>query len=435
MGGDHSFEHPKMGGATRSVSHPHFHRYLDVYCIPKVALKFCEIVIKYFEFIHILVIYLLGVTKPVDLFYLIDNSKYVSGDALQKMKDFVTEQGNIYKVSRDGVRISVMSYSDALKTYLAVGKGFNMNLVKEAVGKVTDSSKPRHVEKALQSMKEIIQNGRDGTREKAGKVVLLLIAGRSERSGFDELRKEAEDLRRVGADIAVIAIGSDVNEDEIKSVATTPSVIIRVPTADRLKDATANISDAVNGAQTISDPLDVGFVIGANGPSASKDFKLGKDVVIEMVRKLDVAPDKSRVGLVVYGSDASFVFRLDTVRDKDNAIRAIEGLRMPGDGNALDKAIDLSRRYMFSGLYGARRGTPKILVLLLNKNVNSAEKSEVEKLKSDGVKMVVVSLGRHVADETTKNLATSSKDLVKVSSKEDLRSGVKQAVSSLLSGN
>ena len=386
--------------------------------------------IKSFEFI-----YFLGVTKPVDLFFLIDNSKYVSVNALQNMKDFVTEQGNVYKLSRDGVRISVMSYSDTLKIYLAVGKGTNMDLVKAAVGKVTESSKARHAEKALQSMKEIIQNGRDGIRQKAGKVVVLLIAGRNERSGFNELRKEAEDLRRLGADIAVITIGSDVNENEIESVVTAPSEIIRVPSADRLSDATANISDAVSGAQTISDPLDVGFVIGASGSSADKDFKLGKEVIREMVKKLDVSADKTRVGLVVYGSDPNFVFRLDTVTDKDNAIRAIEGLRMPGDGNALNKAIDLSRRYMFSESYGARRGIPKTLVVLMNKNAKSAEESEVDKLKTDGVKVVVVSLGKNVADETTTKLATSSKDFVKVSSKEDLRSGVKQAVSSLLPGN
>ena len=370
----------------------------------------------------------------MDLFYLVDTSKYVSKDTLQKMKDFVIAQGKVYNVSRDRVRISVMSYSNALITHLAISQGTEMELVKGAVGKVAESSAPRFVEKALQSVKEIIQNGRDGIRQEAGKVVVLLIAGRSERPGFTELKKEAEDLRRVGADIAVISIGSDVNEDEIKSVATTPSDIVRIPTADRLKDATANISDAVNGVQTISDPLDVGFVLGASGPSASKDFKLGKDVVIEMVRKLDVSADKNRVGLVVYGSDASFVFRLDTVRDKDNAIRAIEGLRMPGDGNALNKAIDLSRRYMFSEVYGARRGIPKSLVLLMNKNANSADKSEVEKLKTDGVKVVVVSLGKNVADESTKELATSMKDFVKISSRDDLRAGSKSATASLLEG-
>ena len=371
----------------------------------------------------------------MDIFYLIDHSQYVSSDTLRQMKTFVIEQGKLYNVSGEGVRISVMSYSDTLKTYLAVGQGVNMDSVRGAVAKITGSSKPRNAEKALQSMKEIIQNSRDGIRQKAGKVVVLLIAGRNERSGFNELRKEAEDLRRVGADIAVIAIGSDVNVDEIKSVTTTPSDIVRVPTADRLNDATANISDTVSGAQTISDPLDVGFVIGASGASADKDFKLGKDVIKEMVRKLDVAADKSRVGLIMYGSDASLIFRLDTVRDKDSAIRAIEGLRLPGDGNALSKAIDLSRRYMFSESYGARRGIPKTLVVLMNKNANSAERSEVEKLKTDGVKVVVVSVGKNIADGTTKDLATSSNDFVKVSSRDDLRTGVKVAVSSLLPGN
>ena len=371
----------------------------------------------------------------MDIFYLIDHSQYVSSDTLRQMKTFVIEQGKLYNVSEEGVRISVMSYSDTLKTYLAVGQGVNMDSVRGAVAKITGSSKPRNAEKALQSMKEIIQNSRDGIRQKAGKVVVLLIAGRNERSGFNELRKEAEDLRRVGADIAVIAIGSDVNVDEIKSVTTTPSDIVRVPTADRLNDATANISDTVSGAQTISDPLDVGFVIGASGASADKDFKLGKDVIKEMVRKLDVAADKSRVGLIMYGSDASLIFRLDTVRDKDSAIRAIEGLRLPGDGNALSKAIDLSRRYMFSESYGARRGIPKTLVVLMNKNANSAERSEVEKLKTDGVKVVVVSVGKNIADGTTKDLATSSNDFVKVSSRDDLRTGVKVAVSSLLPGN
>ena len=350
------------------------------------------------------------------------------------MKDFIVEQAKLYKMS-SGVRISVTSYNNISRTYLPVGQHTSIEAVQRALGKVTKTNNPRRAENALNSVKEVILNGRDGVRKEAGKVVVLLIAGRNERSGFNELRKEAEDLRRVGADIAVIAIGSDINEDEIKSVTATPNEIVRVPTADRLKDATADISDTASSAQKISEPVDIGFVIGASGPSADKDFKLGKDVIIDMLKRMDVSFDKSLVGLVLYGPDARIVLRLDMVNNRDDAVRTVEGLRIPGEGYALEKAIGLSRRDLFSELYGARRGIPKTLVIILNMNANSAEKSQVERLKADGMKVVVVSLGKEVADDTTKDVATSSKDFVKVSSKDDLRAGAKKAVSSLLPGS
>ena len=378
--------------------------------------------------------FLVALTAQLDLFYLVDTSENVSTDTLQKMKDFIADQAKLYKMS-GGVRISVTSYDNISRTYLPVEQHTSIEAVQRALEKVTKTSNPRRVENALNSVKEVILNGRQGVRKEAGKVVVLLIAGRNERSGFNELRKEAENLRRAGADIAVIAIGSDMNESEIKSVTTTPNEIVRVPTADRLKDATADISNAVSSAQKMSKPVDIGFVIGASGPSADKDFKLGKEVIIDMLKRIEVSFDKSLVGLVLYGPDARIVLRLDMVNKRDDAVRAVESLRIPGEGYALEKAIGLSRRDLFSELYGARRGIPKTLVILLNMNANSAEKSQVERLKADGMKVVVISLGKEVADDTTKHVATSSEDFVKVSSKDDLRAGAKKAVSSLLSGN
>ena len=365
---------------------------------------------------------------------MVDTSKYVSSDALQKMKAFIVEQARMYKMS-SSVRISVISYNNISRTYLPIGQDTGVEAVQRALGKVTKTDNPRQAEKALNSLKDVISNRREGVRQEAGKVVVLLIAGRNERSGFDELRKEANDLRRVGADIAVIAIGSNVNEGEVKSVAATPSDIVRVPTADRMKDATANISDAVNDAQKLAEPVDIGFLIGVNGPSADKDFELGKDVIIDLLNKVDVSPDKGLVGLIVYGPNARIVLRFDMVNNRDDAIRAVKGLRIPGEGYALEKAIGLSRRDLFSELYGARNGIPKTLVILLNTNANSAERSQVERLKADGVKVVVISLGKIVPDDTTKNVATSSTDFVKVGSKEDLRAGARKAVSALLPGN
>ena len=379
----------------------------------------------------------LDLNQAVDLWFLIDASKYVSNSNLERMKDFVILQGRIYNISTNVVRVALLSYDSGSRQILPSEKGTSLAALKASVDKLTKTNRPRLVENALKFVKERLIRNRDkqNSRKNAGKVVVVVMAGKNEQEKFDELRREAQDLRHTGADIAVVAIGSDVLEEEIKSVATRPSRIALIPSWYRISEATPVVSDLVRSAQKITAKLDLGFIIGVDNPNSAADFNLGKEFIASVLRKLTISPDQTRFGLIVYGANAGMVMKLDTFSDNAKAIRIIEMLNTPRPGDALARAVDIGRSDLFNAKYGERKDAPNTAMVFVNKEIDAASKVAIERMKKDGVKVVLVVLGKVLDVKSLKDVASKGDNVLKVGSKDELRRAVDGAMSTILPGN
>ena len=349
------------------------------------------------------------------------------------MRDFVEKQGRIYNTSLDKVRFSLVSYADSPTTLLTIDKGISMIALRNALKGVQKADRQREIGKALMHVKDVIINGRDGIRPSAGKVVVLMVAGKDEPSDLPRMKSEAKGLARAGADIVVIGIGSHVDEAELKSATTNPSNIVKVKVGNQLLDAVAPVSKAVSTAVRDPSPLDIGFIIGTDGSDA-KDFNLQKDITKRLLDRLDVASDKSRIGLIVYGSDVRIHLRLDSENDRNSAKKVVDDLRRPRPGFSLPRAIAISERYLFAEGYGARKGVPKRAIVFVNREVDIPSKLAAAKLMAKGIKIVAVGVGKTGSVESLKDIASSGKDAVKIASANDLQKGIENALASVLPG-
>ena len=373
-----------------------------------------------------------GITNPVELFFLVDTSRNVPKNLLGKMRDFVKKQGQIYNASLDKVRFSLVSYAEIPTTLLAVDKGTSMTALRNALKRIRKADGQRQIGKVLMHVKDVIVNRRDGIRPTAGKVVVLMVAGKDARSDLPRMKSAAEDLARAGVTILVIGIGSDVDEAELKSATTNPNNVVKVKVDNQLLDAIAPVSKVVSTSVRDPSPLDIGFIIGADGFDAAKDFNLQKDITKRLLDRLDIASDKSRIGLVVYGSDVRVPVRLDTDNDRNSAKKVVNDLIMPRPGFALARAIAVSERYLFAEGYGARKGVRKVAIVFVNRDVDTPSKLAAAKLVAKGIKVVAVAVGRMGNIESVKDIASSGKDVVNIPGADDIQKGTEKALLSVL---
>ena len=373
-----------------------------------------------------------GITNPAELFFLVDTSKDVPENLLGKMRDFVKKQGQVYNSSLDKARFSLVSYADRPTTILAINKGTSMTALSNALKRVRKADGQRQVGKALMNIKDVIVNERDGVRPTAGKVVVLMVAGKDAPSDLQRMKLEAEALARAGVNIVVIGIGSDVDEAVLKLATTNPDNVVKLKFDNQLLDAVAPVSKAVSTSVRDPSPLDVGFIIGAEGSDAVKDFNLQKDITKRLLDRLDIASDKSRIGLIVYGSDVRVRVRLDSDNDRNSAKKLVHDLRMPRPGFALARAIAISERYLFAEGYGARKGVHKVAIVFVNRDVDTPSKSAASKLLAKGIRVVAVAVGRMGNIESVKDIASSGKDVVKIASADDIQKGTEKALLAVL---
>lgn len=374
--------------------------------------------------------------EPVDMFFVIDTSRGVTAEDLRKMKDFVLKQADVYKPSDKGARMSVITYADRAAMQLPVNRGTSIGALRNALGSVGLSGRQRRVESGLELAKDTIVNKRDGVEDDRGKVVVLMVGGRSDPAGLGSIKVQGDALRRAGAKTVVIGVGGELDESALTSGAKDAESFVRVKPGGDLLDATPTISSAVKDAAKTSVAIDMVFILGATGSNAEKDFNLGKRAVVEMLKKLDVSRDKARVGLILYGKRASIVMRLDSLKDGESPVSIVEQIRAPGEaGFGLSEALNFARNFVLSERYGARRNVPKTAVVFVNRDIDEASKLAADALRQDGVKIIAVSLGAQDSRDSLKGITGSDDDVARITKEGDIEEALtKKRGSSLLPG-
>ena len=135
-----------------------------------------------------------------------------------------------------------------------------------------------------------------------------------------------------------------------------------------------------------------------------------KDISKEMLKSFGISSTETRIGLVLNSQNPRTVARLTTYTTRNSLVTMINSLRNPGDGNRLDKAIELVRNDLFTRPNGARNNAPKTVVIFMNKKADISSLTEAQKSKDSGVKIVVVGYGEDIDKEELRSIS-SGKDL------------------------
>ena len=366
-----------------------------------------------------------------------DTSLDVPSDTINKMKSFLVQLSKVYNVSKDGARISLLTYGENPQIHLKLDQGTTIAALQQVLSSIEGGRGRRHLEKALKSARDTIVGLKDGARKESAKVVIVLTAGRNVPSGLRDLQLVSEDFRRLRVDVVVIGIGPNIDPTEMRQIASGPDKVVDVVSPDRLVDATAPVSGTVQAAQKISTALDIGFILGVDRPGEQNSFEMGKMIIADIVSKLEMAKGNTRIGLITYGSAARSELSFDRTYDGSQAVKTILGLSAPSIGQYIKKvqlAGELTRETLYLFNSRARKDVPATLMVFVNEEIDTPAKKAIERVKSLGVKVIIVYLGTKRNLKSLGDLASEEKDFIKTGQIANAKNVARSAILAAIPG-
>jgi len=118
-------------------------------------------------------------------------------------------------------------------------------------------------------------------------------------------------------------------------------------------------------------------VVDGSGSIGSTNFDLVKSFLSQLVSRLDIDSNATRVGLVVYASNVEFTFNLNRYSTVSSVQAAIASLRYPGGGTNTAAALAYVRTQMLTAAAGDRGDVPNILAVITDGQSNVPAATQV----------------------------------------------------------
>nr|XP_017208134.2 collagen alpha-1(XII) chain isoform X2 [Danio rerio] len=155
------------------------------------------------------------------------------------------------------------------------------------------------------------------------------------------------------------------------------------------------VSDAVKCS--IGAIADLVFLVDGSWSVGRENFKFIRNFIAALAGAFDLGEDKTRVGVVQYSTDTRTEFNLNQHFRRVDLLRAINNLPYKGGNTMTGEALDYLLKNMFTEAAGARKGFPRVAVVITDGKSQDPVEGYAKKLKNAGVELFT--LGIKEADE------------------------------------
>lgn len=166
---------------------------------------------------------------------------------------------------------------------------------------------------------------------------------------------------------------------------------------------------------------DIVFLLDSSSSVSSINFQIEKKFVKALARSLNVASNKSKGSVIVYGSGQDVAISLEEFTDLAGFKLAVDIANNMGGLRRMDLALQAAARIMRS----ARRNIPKIAILItagkqFPPNTSVLLKNAVRPLRDLGTQTFVVAIGGDPDKRELDNVVEDPRNVFNVSSFGDL---------------
>ncbi|XP_052074661.1 uncharacterized protein LOC127712330 isoform X2 [Mytilus californianus] len=151
---------------------------------------------------------------------------------------------------------------------------------------------------------------------------------------------------------------------------------------------------------------DIIFLLDGSDSISDGEFLEQKKLVEHFITQTDIGPDRVRCGVIVVSSDIGDTISFAHSTNKNNLITRLHQLQQPQDGSRIDLGINKLERMFFTE---GRSKMTQIGVIVTDgrSKYPDASKGESEALKSVGIHLFSVGVGRLVDEKQLKSMAFS----------------------------
>lgn len=170
--------------------------------------------------------------------------------------------------------------------------------------------------------------------------------------------------------------------------------------------------------------MDVVFAVDASEQVTDKIMNQMREFLLASTDAYSVSPSETHVGLVQFSDNGKTVLRLDRGVNVDAVKAAVSQLQRQGGSRRTDNALRYIDNDVLSSSGGSRFGADKVLVILTTGKTSLDGASEVSRmagnLKSSGVQIIVVGLGKDVDPTEIDTIASGGNKVIVVDDGGDL---------------
>ncbi|XP_053142880.1 collagen alpha-1(XII) chain isoform X4 [Hemicordylus capensis] len=160
---------------------------------------------------------------------------------------------------------------------------------------------------------------------------------------------------------------------------------------------------------SLSAVTDLVFLVDGSWSVGRNNFKYILDFIVTLVSAFDIGEEKTRVGIVQYSSDTRTEFNLNQYFEKRDLIEAIKNIPYKGGNTMTGEAVDYLIKNTFTESAGARKGFPKVAIVITDGKSQDEVEIPARELRNIGVE--VFSLGIKAADAKELKLIASQPSL------------------------
>ncbi|KAM6915073.1 collagen alpha-1(XII) chain [Xenentodon cancila] len=151
---------------------------------------------------------------------------------------------------------------------------------------------------------------------------------------------------------------------------------------------------------------DVVFLVDGSSSVGRLNFKHIRNFISMMAGAFQIGEDRTRVAVVQYSNNVQVEFNLNQHLTRPALLRAIGTLPFKGGNTNTGEALNYLLENTFTDVAGARKGFPKVLVIITDSRSEDPVENYAKQLRNRGVEIFV--LGVQGADEAEMKLMASS---------------------------
>ncbi|XP_076986208.1 collagen alpha-5(VI) chain [Tamandua tetradactyla] len=332
-------------------------------------------------------------THEADLYFLIDGSSSIQTTQFDQIKKFMLAVIEMFNIGPDKVRVGAVQYSHELKEEIPISVYSNDADLRKAVLNIEQLYGNTYTGAALNFTLSKIKVGRMHWTSKVPCYLIVLTDGKS----MDNVLEPAEKLRAEGVIIHAIGIGN-ANKAELQQIAGGEERVSFGQNFDSLKGIKNEVVHSICTEKGCEDvKADIMFLVDSSGSIGTENFEKIKNFMKNLLARIQIGPDETRIGVVQFSTDPREEFQLNTYLTLKDISDAIERMPFMSQKTNTGQALAFVAQY-FTFPRGARPGVKKFLILITDGESRDDVRDPAIQLQNKDV--TIFSVGLYGANRT-----------------------------------